>query len=66
MQRWIRSFHRWVSIAFTLAVIINVIALTQKQQTVWIGLLALAPLALLMLSGLYLFVQPYLRRRTDS
>ena len=56
---WFRQIHRWLSIAFTVAVIINIIALGLKQQVGWIGLLALFPLALLLLTGLYLFVLPY-------
>ena len=32
------------------------------QETFWIGLLALAPLAVLLLTGLYMFVLPYIRR----
>jgi hypothetical protein len=60
---WIRQAHRWLSIAFTLAVIVNIVALMQKRQELWIGLLALVPLILLLLSGLYLFVLPYLGRR---
>jgi hypothetical protein len=55
----IRQIHRWLSIAFTLAVIVNIVAMVQEKQAVWIGLLALFPLVLLMLSGLYLFVLPY-------
>ena len=58
-NQWIRQIHRWLSIAFTAAVIANVVALIQDQQAVWVGLLALLPLALLMLTGLYLFVLPY-------
>ena len=56
---WVRQIHRWLSIAFTVAVIVNIVALVQEQQAVWVGLLALLPLALLMLTGLYLFVLPY-------
>ncbi len=56
---WIRQFHRWLSIAFTVAVIVNVVALVQKEQAVWIGLLALLPLAVLLVTGLYLFMLPY-------
>lgn len=59
MSKWIRQAHRWLSIAFTLAVIVNIIALMQGQQAAWIGFLALAPLILLMVSGLYMFAQPY-------
>jgi hypothetical protein len=62
MKGWVRQVHRWLSIAFTLAVIANVAALVLKQQAVWVGLLALAPLVLLMLSGLYLFAVPYAAR----
>jgi hypothetical protein len=45
--------------AFTVAVIVNFVALVQEKQAVWVGLLALLPLALLLLTGLYLFVLPY-------
>jgi hypothetical protein len=55
----IRQIHRWLSIAFTLAVLVNVIAMVQDQQAVWVGLLALLPLILLMLTGLYMFALPY-------
>ena len=56
---WIRQTHRWVSIAFTVAVIINIVAAAMGAQSVWVGLLALLPLAFLMFSGLYLFFLPY-------
>jgi len=55
----IRQIHRWLSIAFTLAVIVNVITMMQEKQAVWVGLPALFPLILLLLSGLYLFALPY-------
>ncbi len=58
-NQWIRQLHRWVSIAFTMAVIINIIALVRKEQATWIGFLALLPLVVLLLTGLYLFVLPY-------
>ncbi|MBR1121980.1 hypothetical protein JQ628_10690 [Bradyrhizobium lablabi] len=54
----IRRVHRWLSIAFTVAVIANVVAMAQGQQIVWVGILALIPLILLLLSGLYLFMLP--------
>jgi len=63
MNHWIRQTHRWLSLAFTLAVIANVVALVRQEQAVWIGLLALFPLALLLLSGLYLLVLPYAVKR---
>jgi high-affinity Fe2+/Pb2+ permease len=55
----IRQIHRWLSIAFTVAVIVNVIAMMQEKQAVWVGLLALFPLILLLLTGLYMFVLPH-------
>jgi hypothetical protein len=58
-NKWIRQLHRWLSIAFTLAVVVNLVAMGLEQQAVWVGLLALFPLVLLLLSGLYLFVLPY-------
>ena len=58
----IRQIHRWLSIAFTLAVRVNIAALTQGEPAVWIGLLALFPLILLLASGLYLFALPYAAR----
>ena len=58
-NNWVRQIHRWLSIAFTVAVIANVVALTRGQLATWVGLSALFPLVLLMLSGLYLFVLPH-------
>ena len=55
----IRQTHRWVSVVFTLAVIANFVAMGLGSQAVWIGLLALFPLALLLFTGLYLFALPY-------
>jgi hypothetical protein len=41
------------------AVIVNIVALVQERQAVWVGLVALLPLVFLLLTGLYLFVEPY-------
>ena len=61
-HNWVRQAHRWLSIAFTVAVIVNIVALAQEEPAVWVGFLALLPLALLLLSGLYLFALPYTTR----
>ena len=53
---WIRQGHRWLSIAFTLGVITYMVVVSGGQPAAWVGLLALIPLILLLLSGLYLFV----------
>lgn len=58
-NKWIRQLHRFVSVAFTVAVIINIVARGENGPPLWIAMLALIPLALLLVSGLYLFVQPY-------
>ena len=62
----VRQTHRWLSIAFTVAVIVNLVALGREEPSVWVGLLALLPLALLMFTGLYLFVLPYAIRRRSG
>ena len=69
-NNWIRQIHRWLSIAFTLAVIVTTVALAQEKPIIWMSYLPLLPLALLFFSGLYLFVLPYTAkwrsgRRTD-
>ncbi|XUM24988.1 hypothetical protein ACRAVF_31275 [Bradyrhizobium oligotrophicum S58] len=62
----IRQVHRWVSIAFTIGVIINIAAMTQTQPAFWIGLLALIPLIALLGTGLYMFALPYLTKRRTA
>lgn len=62
-NQWIRQFHRWVSMAFTLSVIATFIALQQKEPLMWMSYVPLAPLALLAITGLYLFALPYMSKR---
>jgi cellulose synthase/poly-beta-1,6-N-acetylglucosamine synthase-like glycosyltransferase len=59
LNSWIRQFHRWVAIAFTVTVIANFIALSRGTPPSWVTYSPLLPLALLLFSGLYLFVLPY-------
>lgn len=62
----IRQSHRWLAILFTLTVAANFAAMTRGQPPAWITYSPLPPLFLLLLTGLYLFVLPYLgkgRRR---
>lgn len=58
-SHWIRQFHRWLSVAFTLAVLANFAVMGQEEIALWVGMLTLLPLALLLFTGLYLFVLPY-------
>lgn len=60
---WIRRTHRWLSIAFVLAVLANIAAMAMNASATWIGLMALVPLIPLMITGLYMFVRPYLAER---
>lgn len=66
----VRQIHRWLSMAFTVMVIaniiVNVVGVGQEEFGLWLGLLALLPLALLFLSGLYLFVLPYAAKRRSG
>jgi hypothetical protein len=61
-SNWIRQTHRWVSIAFTLAVIASTIAVLLNRYAGWLGALAGLPLVVLLLTGLYLFALPYAAR----
>jgi len=60
-NNWVRQTHRWLSIAFTVTVIANFIALAQRggMPPPWVTYSPLLPLALLLFTGLYLFVLPY-------
>ena len=65
MNKWIRQIHRWLSIVFTVTVIANFVALAQSDGGMpppWITYSPLPPLALLLITGLYLFVLPYTTR----
>ena len=58
----IRQLHRWLGIVFTLTVIANFAAMAFGTPPAWITYAPLAPLFLLMFSGLYMFFRPYLAR----
>ena len=62
-NQWIRQTHRWLSIVFTVTVIANFVAMSQGTPPAWVTYSPLLPLALLLFSGLYLFVLPYAARR---
>ena len=63
-SQWIRQTHRWLSIVFTVIVAAIFAALGLGRELAdWIYLLPLGPLALMMLSGLYMFALPYMGRR---
>ena len=62
MSRFIREFHRWTSIAFTVTVIANFLSLARGKPPAWVTYSPLLPLALLLFTGLFLFVLTYATR----
>ncbi len=64
MQLWIRKTHRWLSMIFTITVLANiaVMSVREGQPPAWITYSPLLPLAILMISGLYLFWLPYRKK----
>jgi hypothetical protein len=63
-NKWVRQTHRWVAIVFTVTVIANFVALGRGggMPPPWVTYSPLPPLALLLFTGLYLFVLPYAAR----
>ena len=61
---WIRQLHRWLSIIFTLTVIANFVQLGMGRGNPpnAVTYSPLLPLALMTLSGLYMFALPYVTR----
>ena len=69
-NKWVRQFHRWLSIFFTVTVIANFVAMARGTPPAWVTYSPLFPLPLLLFTGLYMFVLPYTTRwrsarRTD-
>jgi hypothetical protein len=62
-NKWMRQLHRWLSIAFTVTVIANFVKIGMGRPAVtWVTYSPLLPLALLLFTGLYMFVLPYATR----
>jgi hypothetical protein len=59
VSKFIRQFHRWTSAFFVLSVIATTIALAQAEPIMWMSYVPLLPLALLALTGIYMFFLPY-------
>ncbi len=55
----VRQVHRVVSMAFTVAAIVNIVAVVKGSPAAWLGILAVVPLIPLILTGVYLFALPY-------
>lgn len=66
MSLWIRQSHRWLSIIFTLTVVANFVARIFGEPPAWITYSPLLPLFLLLFSGLYMFVLPYIVKQRSA
>ena len=62
-SRRIRQTHRWLSIAFVLSVVTYAIVMSKGPPPVWLNIFPAGSLILMLVTGLYLFVLPYVRRR---
>lgn len=64
---WIRQTHRWLSIVFTVVVAAIFVTLGMgKEPAQWVYFLPLFPLALMTLTGLYMFALPYAAKRRGA
>jgi hypothetical protein len=61
-NKWIRQTHRWLTVVFTAAILINIVAIAMKKYSNGLGLMAVLLLGLLFFSGVYLFLLPYAAR----
>ena len=61
-NKWIRQIHRWLSIVFTVSVLITFVALSRENPPVWVSYTPLPPLFALLATGLYLFALPYVAK----
>ncbi len=59
-NKGIRQTHRWVAIVFTATVIANFATMAFTTPPAWVVYSPLPPLFLLLFSGLYMFVLPYI------
>lgn len=61
-NRLIRQGHRWVSVLFTLTVAAIFAAVALGEPAEWVYFLPLPLLALLLITGVYLFALPYVAK----
>ncbi|MET1007115.1 MAG: hypothetical protein ABWX96_16320 [Propionibacteriaceae bacterium] len=58
----VRQGHRWTAIAFTLSLVVVVVALQVEDAALWLYYLPLVPLVLMLPTGLFMLIQPYASR----
>jgi cellulose synthase/poly-beta-1,6-N-acetylglucosamine synthase-like glycosyltransferase len=63
---WVRQGHRWLSIAFTVTVVANFVAMGLGEPPALVVYSPLLPLFLLLFTGLTMFVLPYAAKRRSG
>jgi hypothetical protein len=63
VSKWVRQTHRWLSIIFTATVAANFVAMAYGEPPAWVVYSPLPPLFLMLVTGLYMFVLPYVGKR---
>lgn len=64
-NKWVRQSHRWISVAFMVTVIVVFVAVVLgkgQQPPPWLTYSPLPPLFLLMITGVYLLLLPYVSK----
>ena len=62
----IRQSHPWFGMTLVALTVVNVIAFALGYAIEWLYFLPLIPLFLSMLSGLYMFILPYVAKRSAA
>ena len=62
----IRQIHRWTSVAFTLTVIANFVAMAMGPVPAAITYSPLPLLFVMLVTGLFMFFQPMIRRSRSA
>lgn len=65
-NNWVRQIHRWLSIVFTATVVANFVAMGLEEPPPWVVYSPLLPLFLLLFTGLYMFMLPYVAPRATK
>lgn len=60
---WMRQIHRWLSIGFVVSVLSYIAIMSRGSVPGWVDIFPAGSLILMLATGLYLFVLPYLPRR---
>jgi hypothetical protein len=66
VSKWLRQIHRWLVVPFVFAIILMIIGGISQGETFelpgWLSLTLIGSLFSFILTGIYMFVQPYWAR----